>query len=710
MPAALFSGIFATALLLGLIEALSTGLGPAAGLPASERALAGLFAAAPFVLIGLATGGLVSALAALWIRARRRTTGDSRVDDLVAGLAALSLFGSTLGLTALLLRRAALTPDAAALALTLVTPLALLPALIAWLWVRALLQRADRLTGRVPVLGALLLLASVIGVIAATIQVASNDAIAQRLGRWPPIFLTAWPLLSVALTLVVARMGKSKTIVRVALLSGLLSAWALSGLIHDFDTRPGVKRALLDHSLVFRRALDVARPLFDLDGDGYAGLLGGGDCDDHNPAIHPGAPEQPRNGIDDDCFGGDSPGRRPHRKKAQIPTRETTDLKLVERPDLVLITVDTLRADHVGYHGYARPITPNLDALARRGLHFMWAFAQGPQTKASVPSVFTGRYASEVRRSHHRWARTKRENHLVAEYLRDGGYATAGIPAHNFFKYMYGMHQGFEQWDLSIVEELDRKVAFRKTGGMVVDRALAWLDQRATRDDPQPFFLWLHLFDPHFAYKDHDDLDLGERKIDHYDEEIAYTDRQLGRLMARLEQPPFAGRTYVLLHSDHGEAFGEHGYRYHGQHLYNDQIHVPLTVTGPGLPGRAVGTPVSGVDLLPTLLDLAGLPIPGSLQGTSLVPFAGDDPPEHGPVFSEMLADANHSDRRVIVQWPWKLQWGITFGEYTLYDLSKDPNETEDLSRERPAVVRRLYAQLRRWMAEDLDVYTPTKD
>jgi arylsulfatase A-like enzyme len=261
-----------------------------------------------------------------------------------------------------------------------------------------------------------------------------------------------------------------------------------------------------------------------------------------------------------------------------------------------------------------------------------------------------------------------------------------------------------------VVEALDRQVAFRKTGAMVVDRALAWLDARAARTDPQPFFLWIHLFDPHFAYKDHDAWDFGPTDLDRYDEEIAYTDQQVGRLMARLNAAPFADRTYVMVHSDHGEAFGEHDYRYHGQHLFNDQIHVPLTLAGPGLPARAVGTPVACLDILPTLLDLAGQPVPEALPGISLVPFATDTPPEHGPVFAEMLADSSHSDRRVIIDWPWKLQWGITFGEHTLYDLSVDPGETEDLSRERPAEFRRLYARLRQWMAEEVEVYVPGPD
>ncbi|MCA9545541.1 MAG: sulfatase, partial [Myxococcales bacterium] len=320
------------------------------------------------------------------------------------------------------------------------------------------------------------------------------------------------------------------------------------------------------------------------------------------------------------------------------------------------------------------------------------------------------RYTSELIRSHHHWARMRPDNLMLAERLKAVGYRTVGIPAHPFFKRMYGLQQGFDEWDLELVQDLDRKVAFRLTGEWVADRALTWLDTRAQDPSPTPFFLWIHLFDPHFAYKDHEAWDFGEADVDRYDEEIRYTDAQLERVLARLDGAPFKGRTYVVVHSDHGEGFGEHGYRYHGQHLFDDQIHVPLVLAGPGLAPRTVAPPVPLLDVTPTLLDLAGAPLTGDLRGRSLLAWAGDRAPTPRPVFAEMLADSNHSDRRVIIDWPYKLQWGITFGEHTLYDLSVDPGETRDLSREKPTEFRRLYGHLRRWMSEEIEVYRPVRE
>jgi arylsulfatase A-like enzyme len=163
-----------------------------------------------------------------------------------------------------------------------------------------------------------------------------------------------------------------------------------------------------------------------------------------------------------------------------------------------------------------------------------------------------------------------------------------------------------------------------------------------------------------------------------------------------------------MLNSDHGEGFGEHGYTYHGQHLFNDQVHVPLALVGPGLPSKAVATPVAMLDVLPTVMQLAGQPVPLDARGVSLLPYADDNPPPRGPIFTEMLQDKTHPQNRwAVLDWPWKLHYGARFNEYLLFDLSTDPTEQKDLSETRTAEFERMQALLRRWLGEELKPEQP---
>ncbi|MGC6415894.1 MAG: sulfatase-like hydrolase/transferase [Bradymonadia bacterium] len=697
-----------SAVFLGAGEAIHLAITAGPQINVFERFLAALYILSPFVLIGLLLGFTVTSLAEVWRRTRRVTFSGDRytnwtTDALAASLVTLLVTVGLFLLSSAVLNSGGSRTQVAGI-LTVATPAAIGLALYGWAILRAQLMRLERRFGS----GLIFILIIVLlagGAAVPTLIILQNDALREFLGEWTAAYLVLYPLTAALLTTTLNHwaVGRPKRLTsrRWIIIGALIGAAGTTDLVFNLDRNQAVKKVLLANTLVFQPLIMTVQPLFDRDGDGYAGLLGGGDCNDADPEIHPGATERPRNGLDDDCFEGDSPGQTRPEIVLPAPLKPAASRGLIERPNIILITLDTIRADHLGYHGYKRPTSPALDKLAESGIQFLWAFAQGPQTRLSVPSMFTGRYYSEVARTPDTWSKIHGSNVLLAERLKAAGYLTAGIPSHRFFLPHYGLHQGFEQWDLSIVEKFQQKVAYRKTGQFVTERAAKWL--REYDSEGRPFFLWLHYFDAHFAYLPHPQYDFGDSPFDRYDAEIRYTDEQVGRLLKALSQSPLAADTYVIIQSDHGEGFGDHGYQYHGQELFNDQVHVPLLIAGPGIKARQVMTPVSLLDVVPTVLDFAGVPIPTELPGRSLVPYGtADVSPPRTPVYIEMLKDATHSERRVIVDWPWKLHYSITFNEYRLFDLSQDPQEEKDVVDQHPEVFQRLQRRLRRWMAEEV--------
>jgi arylsulfatase A-like enzyme/Tfp pilus assembly protein PilF len=348
-------------------------------------------------------------------------------------------------------------------------------------------------------------------------------------------------------------------------------------------------------------------------------------------------------------------------------------------PNVLLVSIDTLRADRLGSYGYARAATPVLDRLAAEGVRFADAITVAPLTLPAHTSLLTGTFpmAHGVRDNGGFYVAD--EAVTLAETLRARGYRTGGFVGAFVLDRRWGIAQGFDTWfdefDLSRTD-LPGMDAIQRRAADVVDRATAWLGERADA----PFFAFVHLYDPHTPYEAPEPYrsrfprDLAGA----YDAEIAYTDAQVGRLLDVLSRNGRLERTVVVIVGDHGEALGDHGEATHGFFIYEPSLHVPLIVRAPGQAPRVVDEPVRLVDVMPTVLDLAGIARPPAIQGTSLVPAMRGERVEL-LTFSETWYPRHHynwSELRAVRDGRYKF---ILAPRRELYDLQSDPRETVNL-------------------------------
>jgi arylsulfatase A-like enzyme/HEAT repeat protein len=349
--------------------------------------------------------------------------------------------------------------------------------------------------------------------------------------------------------------------------------------------------------------------------------------------------------------------------------------------DVVVITIDALRADHVGAYGYQRrPTTPSIDALARVGTRFERAYAQAPHTSFSVASMLTGKYFPTLAR-----LAPSEAHDPISTVLRHDGWRTAAFfPPAVFFvdaqklKAYADTYFNFEYVKFEYLEAERR-----------VDQVEAYFDTVK----PLKAFVWVHFFEPHEPYEAHADFRFGTSDIDRYDSEIAYVDRAIGRLVAYLHR--VRPRAIIILAADHGEEFDEHGGRYHGSTLYDEQLHIPLIVTIPGVAPRTVPGPVELIDVTPTVLNLLDIPVPARMRGTDLGPWLATPPADADrlpPAFAEV------EDKRMIVWHQEKLICDLNWGFCAYYDLSIDPGERHNLADERPERAAALRRMLDDWL------------
>jgi arylsulfatase A-like enzyme len=364
---------------------------------------------------------------------------------------------------------------------------------------------------------------------------------------------------------------------------------------------------------------------------------------------------------------------------------------------ILLVTIDTLRADHLGAYGGPVP-TPAIDALAGDGVLLLEACTPTPSTGPAHASLFTGL---------HPWRHRVLDNAVplpaelprLATWMRAAGFSTAAFVSSYIVHERFGFGRGFDVYAFTPTEEYTwrgrPRDRFWTRGQLVVDAAVGWITAHAG----ERFFVWVHLFDPHSPYDPPDGFRISEDApvsleakrvppgvrdtsqlsalIRAYRGEVSYADAQVGRLMERLRSLDLLDETAVVVSSDHGEGLGDHGLLEHGANLHDELVRVPLVLRAPGLPrGRRLAGSAQLEDLAPTLLSIAGVAIPPGLDGVDLGPWLGGAAP-HSPragVLGQRKHYRGRPDRFFLRDWPRK--WiGGKGGRGREFRLDEDPLE-----------------------------------
>jgi tetratricopeptide (TPR) repeat protein len=394
------------------------------------------------------------------------------------------------------------------------------------------------------------------------------------------------------------------------------------------------------------------------------------------------------------------------------PARVPVAAAALRGSNVLLVTIDTLRADHVGAYGSTRGLTPTLDRLAREGWRFEVARAHVPMTLPSHATIMSGRYPPANGVRDNGTFHLDRKTSTLASALTSAGYRTAAFIGAFVLDARFGLNAGFDLYDDRLNGSSANLEVVQRTAEQVLEPAASWITTGAAPGTPasgtlapgtpasgavaaHPFFAWVHLYDPHEPYAPPEPY-ATRYAADPYSGEIAYADAALGAFLARLGAAHALERTLVVIASDHGESLGEHGERTHGLFAYESTLRVPLIMWAPpAIAPASIEAPARLVDVMPTVLDLVAVPAPRGLDGRSLRAAADDDP---GSYFEALNANFTRNwaplkgvvhDRRKLIDLPIP----------ELYDLSADPGEQHNLYAARRDAARDLESRLDRLTA-----------
>jgi len=394
----------------------------------------------------------------------------------------------------------------------------------------------------------------------------------------------------------------------------------------------------------------------------------------------------------------------------------------VKRPNIILIVIDTLRADHVGCYGYQRNTTSNIDRLAREAVLFKNAISAAPWTLPSFASLLTSQYPC-VLGIRGKLAGVDSRFPLLSEVLKQYNYTTHGVFSCGNLSPRLGFGRGFDNY----YNRRSPRHGAGFTSPNVTKEAISFL----RKGHKEPFFLFLHYFDPHYNYilhkqynyypnyrgkvkRNHSILDLWHKLhelseddvrylLALYDSEIAFTDEYIGKLLDELKKQGLYENSIIIVTADHGEEFLERGWLGHTITLHEELLHVPLIMKLPGYSARIIDSPVGLIDIVPTIYQYMGLKMPDGLEGKALDLNRGDSIANR-PIFTEtfnsqkLQLNTRPVAFRSIVSGNWKLIYDEIKDSNQVYNLSEDPHERNDLSGQHGEQKRMLKGLLSKWI------------